>query len=54
MPALAEDLRAIIAEQAETNPAFQQASQEFLQLCREAINPAVDMADAREMIIQQS
>lgn len=52
VPALADDLRAIIREQAEANPAFQQAAQDFLELCREAINPAVEMADAREMIIQ--
>jgi len=52
VPALAEDLRAIIHEQVEANKTFAQAAKSFLQLCQEAINPAVEMADVREMIIQ--
>ena len=52
VPALAAELRAIIAEQASANAAFQQALGEFLELCRKAINPRVEMADVREMLIQ--
>ena len=52
VPALAEELRAIIAEQASANAAFRQALGEFLELCRKAINPRIEMADVREMLIQ--
>ncbi len=52
VPALAEELRAIIAEQVNTNAAFRQALDEFLELCRNAINPRIEMADVREMLIQ--
>ena len=52
VPALAEELRTIIAEQVNANAAFRQALGEFLELCRNAINPRVEMADVREMLIQ--
>jgi len=52
VPALAAELRAIIEEQYAASPAFQKALNEFLALCQKAINPHVEMADAREMIIQ--
>ena len=52
VPALAEELRAIIAEQVSANAAFRQALGEFLELCRNAINPRIEMADVREMLIQ--
>lgn len=52
VPALANALRAIIDEQFSTNETFQTALSEFLELCKKAINPKVEMADVREMIIQ--
>lgn len=52
VPELAEELRKIIDEQAAANAAFQKALDEFLELCKKAINPRVEMADAREMLIQ--
>ena len=52
VPALAEELRAIIAEQASANAAFRQALGEFLELCQKAINPRIEIADVREMLIQ--
>ena len=33
-------------------PAFRSALDEFLELCKKAINPKIEMADVREMIIQ--
>jgi len=52
MPALAGELRAIIEEQFKANADFRKALGEFLELCQKAINPRVEMADVREMIIQ--
>ncbi|HEX9926647.1 MAG TPA: type ISP restriction/modification enzyme, partial [Anaerolineae bacterium] len=52
VPALAAELRGIIEEQTAANAAFRQAAESFLELGRKAINPAVEMADVREMIIQ--
>ena len=52
VPALAAELRAIIEEQYQANAAFQKALNEFLELCKKVINPSVEMADVREMIIQ--
>jgi predicted helicase len=52
VPALAAELRAIIEEQAAANAQFRAALTEFLELCHKAINPNVEMADAREMLIQ--
>jgi predicted helicase len=52
VPALAAELRAIIQEQADANAQFRAALGEFLELCQKAINPNVEMADAREMLIQ--
>lgn len=49
---LADTLRSIIEEQYASNAAFKNALLEFLELCRKAINPRVEMADVREMIIQ--
>lgn len=49
---LAKVLREIIEEQVATNQSFQSALNEFLELARKAINPKVEMADVREMIIQ--
>jgi predicted helicase len=52
VPHLAETLRNIIDEQLAGNPAFQTALAEFLELCKKSINPKVEMADVREMVIQ--
>jgi predicted helicase len=52
VPALAEELRRIIDEQVAANAKFKQALSEFLELAQQAINPRVELADAREMIIQ--
>ncbi len=49
---LAVVLREIIESQVQTNPQFANALSEFLELSRKAINPKVEIADAREMIIQ--
>ena len=49
---LANVLRTVIGEQVIGNSSFAQALEEFLELARKAINPKVEMADVREMIIQ--
>ena len=52
VPALAKTLREIIDEQYAGNTNFKNALDEFLVLCKKAINPNIEMADVREMIIQ--
>jgi len=52
VPALVAELRAIIEEQHKANADFRKALTDFLSLCQKAINPRVEMADVREMIIQ--
>lgn len=52
LPGLVDELRRIIEEQAQTNPKFVKARDDFLELCKEAINPHIVLADVREMIIQ--
>ena len=52
LPDLVTELRQLIEEQAEKNSAFAQARTDFLELCRESINPHIVMADIREMLIQ--
>lgn len=52
VPDLAADLRDLIRDQYEQNPAFHKAAQDFLELGQEAINPGMEMADVREMIVQ--
>ncbi|NUM47299.1 MAG: N-6 DNA methylase [Anaerolineales bacterium] len=49
---LADVLREVISVQYSVNSQFAKALEEFLELCRAAINPKVEMADAREMVIQ--
>ena len=44
--------RDAIREQFEQNGKFQKAAKDFLELCQEAINPSMEMADVREMIVQ--
>jgi len=52
VPALVAVLRAIIEEQYNTNVDFNNALDDFLELCQKSINPRVEMADVSEMIIQ--
>ncbi|MCA9972328.1 MAG: hypothetical protein KC425_19030, partial [Anaerolineales bacterium] len=52
IPDLAADLRGLIQTQFEQNAAYQKAAKDFLELCQEAINPSMEMADVREMIVQ--
>ncbi len=52
VPDLADELRQIIDTQMTQNAAFKQQAHEFLLLAQEAINPNVEMADVREMLIQ--
>jgi len=52
LPDLVAELRQLIEKQAEENLAFAQARADFLELCRESINPHIVMADIREMLIQ--
>ena len=49
---LAAILRDIIEDQVQTNAKFKTALNEFLELSRKTINPKVEIADIREMIIQ--
>ncbi len=52
VPDLAKALREIIDEQFQQNQEFNKSLCEFLELCRQAINPKVEMPDVREMVIQ--
>ncbi|MBV6401027.1 MAG: hypothetical protein CNIPEHKO_01324 [Anaerolineales bacterium] len=49
---LAETLREVIGNQVNSNSAFAEALSQFLELAKKAINPKIEMADVREMIIQ--
>jgi predicted helicase len=49
---LAEVLREVISDQVISNQSFSAAMNEFLELAKKAINPKIEMADVREMIIQ--
>jgi len=52
LPSLVIELRQLIEKQAQENPTFNQARNDFLELCRESINPHIVLADVREMLIQ--
>lgn len=52
VPKLAETLRTIIEEQTASNDLFREKSLALLEHFRKAINPNIQMADIREMIIQ--
>ncbi|MBI5351646.1 MAG: N-6 DNA methylase [Chloroflexi bacterium] len=49
---LAEVLREVIGNQVNSNSSFKEALDQFLELAKKAINPKIEMADVREMIIQ--
>lgn len=52
VPKLAETLRIIIEEQTATNDLYREKSLSLLEHFKKAINPDIEMADIREMIIQ--
>lgn len=52
IPKVTESLRDIILKQNKENPSFVKARDDFLELCRESINPDVVIEDVREMLIQ--
>lgn len=52
VPKVTEALRKSIETNAEQNPAYISARNEFLQLCRDVINPNITPEDIREMVIQ--
>jgi len=52
IPTVANTLRDKIKEQAQTNEKFKIARKDFLELCRDSINPHINYDDTREMIIQ--
>ncbi|MBW6513462.1 MAG: N-6 DNA methylase [Candidatus Syntrophosphaera sp.] len=52
IPKVTSALRDSIIANAETNSAYLQARDTFLELCRDVINPAITPEDIREMVIQ--
>lgn len=52
LPGVLTALREMIDASRRKKPEFRNAADEFLNLCRQAINPAVEAADVREMLIQ--
>lgn len=52
IPNVTETIRGIIIEQEKTNPKYIKASEVFLKLCHDSINPNIVNEDVREMIIQ--
>ncbi len=52
VPYIADELRKMIMEQAETNEKFKIARADFWELCRQSIDPTIKSEDIREMLIQ--
>lgn len=52
LPAVLEDLRAMIERAERATPGFRKAAGEFLKHAQEAINPSLTDGDVREMLIQ--
>jgi len=52
VPALANELKALIAQRHQTDAAFQKAFADFYQICRTSINPELSQAAVEEMLIQ--
>ncbi len=52
LPSVLSALRKVIGASYKEKPKFRETAQEFLELCRKSINPAVEEADVREMLIQ--
>ena len=52
VPALASELKALIDQRHETDPAFKKAFADFYDTCRTAINPELSQGAVEEMLIQ--
>ena len=52
IPDVLKALREMIDNAHASNSKFKAAAEDFLQLCHEAINPEIEVADVREMLIQ--
>ena len=52
LPDVLRALREAIEQSLGAKPAFRATAEDFLKLCQTAINPAVESADVREMLIQ--
>ncbi len=52
VPKVTDTIKGIIQSQEETNKKFIVAQNEFIELCRESINPAITKLDIQEMMIQ--
>ncbi|MCY7284637.1 MAG: N-6 DNA methylase, partial [Cyanobacteria bacterium CAN_BIN43] len=52
IPHILEALRAIIAQQEASNTQFRDRRNTFLEVCRQSINPEVEIFDIHEMLIQ--
>jgi predicted helicase len=52
IPTVLDRLREMIEEQEESNDRFRASRKEFLDLCKQSINPDITVADVNEMLIQ--
>jgi len=52
IPTVVNTLREMIEHEEKTNKKFKASADNFLTICHESINPAMTMADVREMMIQ--
>ncbi len=52
LPRILETLRDLIDNQAAINPKFELARDKFWQICKNSINPEINLLDVREMMIQ--
>ncbi len=52
IPDIVEALRSMISDEAEANPQFKKAREEFWEMCKNSINPEITSFDIREMLIQ--
>ncbi|BAY85289.1 adenine specific DNA methyltransferase [Calothrix parasitica NIES-267] len=52
LPTILKALRDLINSQANTNKKFNESINKFWGICKESINPEIDLSDVREMVIQ--
>ena len=52
VPKVTDTIKGIIQSQEKTNKKFIEAQDEFIELCRESINPEISKTDIQEMMIQ--
>ena len=52
LPAVLDNLRQSVDDAARNNSQYQAAADDFLNLCRQSISPAISPADVREMLLQ--